>query len=87
MERDPDDDDAVVVGAGEGRGDRGQGERRTLEGPGQVHLAEGVERVGAGAGGNVRRPDLARRRGSWSSLLGAAGVLRPPPRSRPPGSR
>ena len=39
VEGDPDDDDAVVVGAGERRGDRDQAQRGALERARQVHLA------------------------------------------------
>ena len=64
VEGDPDDDDAVVVGPGERRRDRDQRERRALERPGQVHLADGVEGVAAGAGGDVGGADLAESPGS-----------------------
>ncbi len=67
VERDPDDHDAVVVGAGEGRRDRREAERRALEGADEVHLPDRVERVAAGAGGDVGGPDLARTAGSSGS--------------------
>ena len=66
VEGDSDHDGAVVIGAGEGRGDRDEAQRGALEGAGQVDLAGGVEGVGAGAGGDVGGADL---RGG-----GAAGV-------------
>ena len=72
VEGDADDDGAVVIGAGERRGDRDQGERRALEGPGQVDLADRVEGVGARAGGDVGGADLARGRAARGRLLGAA---------------
>ena len=62
MERDADHDDAVVVGAGQRRGDGGEAQRRALERTREVHLSDGVEGVAAGPGGDVRGPDLARRR-------------------------
>ena len=68
VEGDPDDDDAVVVGPGERRGDRDQGERRALEGAGEVHPPDRVEGVAARPGGDVRGADLAR---------GGAARLRP----------
>ena len=79
VEGDADDDGAVVIGAGEGRGDRDQAEGRALEGPGQVDLADGVEGVGAGAGGDVGGADFSSRPGS----SGRPARLRPgcwPPR-------
>ena len=86
VERDPDDDGAVVVGAGQGRGDRDQADSGApLNGPGQVHLADRVERVAAGAGGDVGGADLARgraaraapaRRGRGSAAAAAIDGLR-----------
>ena len=58
VEGDADDDGAVVIGTGERRGDNDEGERGALEGPGEVDLAEGVEGVGAGAGGDVGGADF-----------------------------
>ena len=72
VEGDADDDDAVVIGAGEGRRHRDQRERRALERPREVHPPDRVERVRPGAGGDVRRPDLARRGAARVRLLGPA---------------
>ncbi len=88
MEGDPDDDDAVVVGAGQGRGDRDDAQRRALERPGQVHPADRVEGMFARA-----------RRRRWSvptwleaGQLGLASSRGPvfcaaAGDARPPGSR
>ena len=86
VERDPHDDDAVVIGAGQGRRDRDQRERRALEGPGQVHPADRVERVGARAGGDVGGADLRWRPGSSGSPARCGPVLARRRRSPPPGS-
>ena len=64
VDRDPHDHGAVVIGAGERRGDRDQRERRAFERARQVHPPDRVEGVGAGAGGDVGGPDLARAPGS-----------------------
>ena len=45
VQGDADDDGAVVIGAGEGRGDRDQAERSALEGAGEVDPADRVEGV------------------------------------------
>ena len=76
VEGDPDDDGAVVIGAGQGRGDRDQAERRALERAGQVDLADRVEGMGAGAGGDVGGADLRGGRAARGRLLGAPGGLR-----------
>ena len=77
VQGDPDHDGAVVIGAGEGRGDRDQAERRALEGAGQVDLADRVEGVGARAGGDVGGADFTRGRAARVGLLDfAQGVGR-----------
>ena len=43
MEGRPDDDVAEVIGAGDGGGDHGEGERRALVGAGEVDLAGDVD--------------------------------------------
>ena len=58
VERDPDDDGAVVVRPGQRRGDRDEAERRALEGAGQVHLADRVEGWAPGPAATLRGPDL-----------------------------
>ncbi len=58
VEGDADDDGAVVIGAGQRRGDRGQAERRALEGAGQIDLADRVEGVGSRPGGDVGGADF-----------------------------
>ena len=78
VEGDPDDDGAVVVGPGEGRGDRDQAESGApLKGPAMIDLADRVEGVGAGAGGDVGGADFRARPGSsgWPARL-RPGVLR-----------
>ena len=76
LKGDPDHDRAVVIGTGEGRGDRRELRGAPLKRPGEVHPAHGVKRVGTGAGGDVRGADLARGRAARGRLLGQAGVLR-----------
>ena len=87
LDPDSDDDHAVVIGPGEGRGDRGEAERRALEGPGEVHPADRVEGVGAGAGGDVGGADLRAGGAARRRLLLAAELLRRRRGSRLPGSR
>ena len=53
VQRDPDDDGAVVVGPRQGRGDRHETQRRALERAGEVDPADGVEGMAAGARGDV----------------------------------
>ena len=75
-ERDPDDDDAVVVGAGERRGDRDHRERRPLVRTGEVHPPDRVEGVAAGAGGDVVAADFRGGRAAREGLLEPAGARR-----------
>ncbi len=75
VERDADDDDAVVVGARQSRRDRRQAQRRALERPGEVHPADRVEGMFAGPGGDVGGADEARARAARRGLLGAARVV------------
>ena len=75
LERDPDDDDAVVVGAGERGRDRRQRERRAFERAGQVHPADRVEGVFAGAGGDVGRADQRGARAAAGSAVSAVPLF------------
>ena len=58
VQGDADDDGAVVIGTGQGRGDRDQAERRSLERPGQVDPADRVEGVRSRARGDVGGADF-----------------------------
>ena len=58
VEGNADDDGAVVIGPRQGRRDYDETEWSALEGPGEVNLAEGMEGVGARAGGDVGGTDF-----------------------------
>ena len=53
MQRHPDHDGAVVIGAGEGGGDHDEAQRGPFERPRQIDLADRVEGVGSGSRGDV----------------------------------
>ena len=73
VQGDADDDGAVVIGAGQRRGDRDQAERRALEGPGEVDLARPRGR-GASPG---RRRRLSVPISELAGQLGSACSVRP----------
>ena len=85
------DDDAEVEGPGDGGDDRDQGERGAFVGAGEVDLAGGVDRGGAGAGAGGGGADLgggrAGGRGRPRARPGRGLRGRSPGRSPPPGSR
>ena len=76
VERDPDDDGAVVVGTGQRRGYRHQRQRRAFERARQEDPSDRVERVPAGSRGDVRGADFGARRAARDQLLGPAERLR-----------
>ena len=73
VDRDPDDDDAVVVGPGESGGDRDEGQRRALE---RARPGRSCRRRGRG-GSPARRRRWWCRAGSSAGQLGAACSSRP----------
>src|SRR4051794_20581851 len=75
-ERNSNDLGAVVVGAGDGRRDRDEAERRAAEGTGHVDGPADVEWMRARTGGDVRRPDLRARRTTLERDLAAAELAR-----------
>jgi len=72
IEGDPDHHRAVVIGAGEGRGDHGEAQRRPFEGAREVNLALRVEGMGARSGGDVGGADFRARRAARTYLLGTS---------------
>ena len=75
VERDADDDDAVVIRSGQRGGDRREAEGRPFERPRQVHLPDRVERVASRPGGDVGRPDLGGGGTARGRQLGPAELL------------
>ena len=75
MQGDADDDGAVVIGAGQGRGDARRDSGGALEGAGEVDLAEARGRGGAGPAATLEVP-IAEEAGQlgWASSRPAGGV-------------
>ena len=74
MEGGADDDVAEVIGAGDRRGDHGEGERGAFVGAGEVDLAGEIDGVVAGAGAGCGGADLGGGGAARVCLLCEAGV-------------